>query len=98
MLAGRVGMATASAGGSGSRIASVPGARVGDLSLSAKLLVRISGLDIGGDSRDRLCMVANSPVNDILHHFSKNELGRSCYSHFHRLVRWQMLDAHHIEE
>jgi len=77
-------MATASAGGSGSCIASVPKAVIGDLRegcLSARLLVMISGLDIGGDSRDRLCMAANSPVNGILHHFSKDELGRSCFSH-----------------
>jgi len=90
VLAGRVGMETASAGGSGSRIASVPEAMIGDLRegcLSARLLVRISGLDNGGDSRDRLCMAANSPVNCIIHYFSEDQLGRSYYNRVHRLVR-----------
>lgn len=77
-------MATASAGGSGSCTASVPEAMIGDLRegcLSARPLVMVSGLDTGGDARDRVCMAANSPVDGIFHHFSKGELGRSCFSH-----------------
>lgn len=89
-------MATASAGASGSRIASVPKAVIGDLRegcLSASLQVMISGLDTGGDSRDRLCMAANSPVSSIFHHLSKDELGRPCFSHLMVHTRVELVTA-----